>query len=394
MMVVADVILVGGGLANGLIADRLAHLRGDLDLVVLEQGEAPGGNHTWSFHESDVSAAQHAWLAPYVAHRWPRQEVRFAGMSRILETGYCSIPSVHFAAVLARTLGSRVRTGVRVASVAREHVVLADGEKLSARCVIDGRGLREEPALALGFQKFVGREIETQGPHGRQWPVIMDATVSQEDGYRFVYTLPLAADRLLIEDTYYADGAELDEGRVSARIDAYAASQGWQIAREIRREAGVLPIVLSGNIDALVARDAGVPRVGLRGGLFHPTTGYSLPDAVRVAELIATLPEVTPAAVADAVTAYAREAWRRRGFFRMLNRMLFVGAAGTERASVLERFYGLPEPLIQRFYAADLTTLDQMRILSGKPPIGLGAALRSLPAASGWAFVRDRGRAS
>jgi lycopene beta-cyclase len=45
---------------------------------------------------------------------------------------------------------------------------------------------------------------------------------------------------------------------------------------------------------------------------------------------------------------------------------------------VLERFYGLPEALIARFYAARLTGLDKLRILSGKPPVPIGAALRCI----------------
>jgi lycopene beta-cyclase len=43
----------------------------------------------------------------------------------------------------------------------------------------------------------------------------------------------------------------------------------------------------------------------------------------------------------------------------------------------MQRFYGLPEPLIARFYAARLQALDKLRIVSGKPPVPLGAALRA-----------------
>ncbi len=70
--------------------------------------------------------------------------------------------------------------------------------------------------------------------------------------------------------------------------------------------------------------------------------------------------------------------WRERAFFRLLNRMLFRAARPDERYRVLERFYGLPEALIARFYAARLTPLDKLRLLSGKPPVPIGAALRCL----------------
>lgn len=383
-----DIILVGGGLANGLIADRLSALRPELRILVVEQGATLGGNHTWSFHDTDITAAQHAWLAPYVAHRWAKQEIRFPAHRRVLDTGYCSVPSDHFDMVLRAKLGSRARVDIEVVDVTPERVTLADQSTLTARCVIDGRGPRHDPSLALGFQKFIGREIETVEPHGLAWPIIMDATVSQKDGYRFVYSLPLDERRLLIEDTYYSDRPDLELSHLRGGIDSYAASQGWRVARDLREESGVLPIVLAGDMDVFWARDSGLPRVGLRAGLFHPTTGYSLPDAVRMAEKIAAAPQIDSAFIARLISEHGRAVWRQRGFFRLLNRMLFVAATPDERIGVMSRFYGLSEPLIRRFYAAELTLLDQARIVSGKPPIPISAALQSFPASSGWRFAR------
>jgi lycopene beta-cyclase len=45
---------------------------------------------------------------------------------------------------------------------------------------------------------------------------------------------------------------------------------------------------------------------------------------------------------------------------------------------VLERFYRLPEETIQRFYAGDLSTLDRIRLLTGKPPVPIAGAARCL----------------
>jgi lycopene beta-cyclase len=384
-----DVILVGGGLANGLIADRLSAARPELRILILEQGPTLGGNHTWSFHDTDISPEQHSWLAPYVAHRWAKQEVRFPAHRRVLDTGYCSVPSDQFDAVLRAKLGTRALLKVEVVDITPERVVLADQSTLTAHCVIDGRGPRHDPALALGFQKFIGREIETTEPHGLRWPIIMDATVSQDDGYRFVYSLPLDERRLLIEDTYYSDRPDLDLSHLRGGIHSYAAAQGWRIARDVREETGVLPIVLAGDMVTFWARDAALPRVGLRAGLFHPTTGYSLPDALRIAEKIAAIPDINSAAVAKLIAEHARQMWADRGFFRLLNRMLFVAATPGERIGVMARFYGLSEPLIRRFYAAKLTYADQLRIVTGKPPIPISAALQSFPASSGWRFARS-----
>jgi lycopene beta-cyclase len=245
--------------------------------------------------------------------------------------------------------------------------------------VIDGRGVRASRHLSLGYQKFVGQELKLDGPHGLALPILMDACVPQQDGYRFVYTLPLSADTVLVEDTFYADGSRVDTDRLRANIRAYAQGKGWRVVSVLREESGVLPITLAGDIDAFWNEAGGVARSGLAAGLFNQATGYSLPDAVRLADRIAQLSASQYAAepLFDAVKAHATARWNEQGFFRLLNRMLFRAAAPEERWRVLERFYGLPQPLIERFYAGKPTPLDKVRILSGKPPVAIGAALRA-----------------
>ena len=50
-----DIAIVGGGLAGGLIALALARLTPELAVQVLESGPAAGGNHRWSWFDSDLS---------------------------------------------------------------------------------------------------------------------------------------------------------------------------------------------------------------------------------------------------------------------------------------------------------------------------------------------------
>ena len=79
-----------------------------------------------------------------------------------------------------------------------------------------------------------------------------------------------------------------------------------------------------------------------------------------------------------ATEARSKALWADRAFYRLLDRMLFRAARPELRYRVLERFYRLPQPLIERFYAAGSTLADKARILSGKPPVPLGAALACL----------------
>jgi lycopene beta-cyclase len=370
-----DLILAGGGLANSLIAWRLREERPGLRILLLERDARLGGNHTWSFHDGDLDAAQRAWIAPLVSHLWPRYQVRFPDYTRTLDSGYASIASSDFARVLDPALGPVLRLGARVTRVAPGEVELDTGEVLRAHAVIDGRGPTVTPHLALGHQTFLGQEVRLAAPHGLEAPIIMDAGVEQQDGYRFVYVLPFGPQQLLIEDTHYVDGNAWDPGRLRANIAAYAQARGWRIVEVLREEHGSLPIVLAGDPERFWEGMEGQPCAGLRAGLFHFTTGYSLPHAVRLAERIAALPALDAPALFAAVRFEAMREWRRQRFFRLLNRMLFLAGRPEQRWRVMQRFYRLPAPLVARFYAGRLNALDKARILTGKPPVPVGQAL-------------------
>lgn len=372
-----DLLLVGGGLANGLIAWRLRQLRPDLRVLLLEAGPAPGGNHTWSFQASDLTAAQLDWLEPLIGGRWDGYEVRFPELRRELHSPYCSIFSERFAEVLTADLGSSLRTATPVRALGPTWVELESGERLKAQAVVDGRGVELSPHIALGYQAFLGQELRLARPHGLTRPILMDATVSQGQGYRFVYVLPFSADRLLIEDTHYIDGPVVDETLLRGHIADYARAQGWSVAEVVREEQGVLPITLAGNFPQFWQAACGQPRSGLRAGLFHATTGYSLPHAVRLAELVSDTPSLAAGQLFCCIRRQAEHEWRRQGFFRLLNRMLFLAGEPEDRWQVMQRFYGLPAGLIQRFYAGRLTAPDKLRILTGKPPVPVLAAARA-----------------
>lgn len=373
-----DIILAGGGLANGLIALRLRQQRPGLRVLLLEADSQPGGNHTWSFHEGDITPGQHRWIAPLVAHRWQGYDVRFPGLNRTLTGDYLSITSARFAAVLADACGESLQTDAAVTALTPQTVTLADGTMLRARAVIDGRGYAPDRHLNTGSQSFLGQEWHLRQPHGLTRPILMDATVNQQGGYRFVYTLPLSATELLIEDTHYIDAARLHLSAARQNIADYARQQSWCLDRLIREERGHLPIMLAGDFPAYwQARDK-QPCSGLRAGLFHATTGYSLPHAVALAEAIVGTADISAATIFSVIHRYALRQWQEQRFFRTLNRMLFLAGDADKRWQVMQRFYSLNEGLIARFYAGQLTLADKARILAGKPPVPVGEAMLAI----------------
>ncbi|WP_448662671.1 lycopene beta-cyclase CrtY [Sphingomonas sp. CJ20] len=378
--ITCDIAIVGGGLAGGLIALALARKQPGLDVRLIDASPVIGGNHLWSFFASDI-APDHRWLvAPLFGHGWTAYDIAFPRYRRTLKASYYSIESARLDAVVRETLPPEALVlGRGAVSVSDTAAVLDDGTRIAARGVIDCRGSGDTGHFDAGWQKFFGREIETARPHGLKRPVVMDATVEQIDGYRFVYCLPFTPTRLFIEDTYYSDTPDLDTAALGTRIDAYGAARGWQVARVLREEGGVLPVAYGGDFDAYWRSGGeGVAKAGMRAALFHPLTSYSLPDAVRTAVLIADSGLVEGVALHALLHRHARATWRRRGYYRMLTAMLFKAAEPAARYRVLERFYALDAGLIGRFYAGQSSLFDRARILTGKPPVPVGRAIRAI----------------
>jgi lycopene beta-cyclase len=375
-----DIIFAGGGLAACITATRLLQCRPELRLLIIEQDSCLGGDKTWSFHDTDISAAQRAWLQPLIAYHWPKQQVIFPGFQRQLNIGYNTLNSEHLHSYLLDLLGDGIKLNTSISTVSANQVASADGETWHADCVIDARGAGDRNFLHCGYQVFAGIEVELEQAHQLQYPVIMDASVEQLGGYRFIYLLPYSETRLLVEDTYYSNSSELDRELVLARIDEYIAARGWQVRSRLRTEQGVLPVIMNGDfVGYLGAQQRDYAVLGMRAGLFHQTTGYSLPNAVDMADRLSTLFPLNSYTAKTEIDRYASQKWQQGSFFRLLNRMMFIAADASQRRVIFERFYRLPDKLVSRFYAGKLTWKDKIRLLAGKPPVPVIKALPCLP---------------
>ncbi|MEL6876885.1 MAG: lycopene beta-cyclase CrtY [Pseudomonadota bacterium] len=383
-----DVAIVGGGLAGGLIALALYRERPELRLTLIEGGKTIGGNHRWSWFDSDLSAAGRALLETFRQDEWSEgYDVAFPQYRRTLKTGYRSMASADFHEGLTRLLPTEVlRLGCIAKEVDARGVTLADGERIDACTVIDCRSFTPSKNLRGGWQVFMGRHIRLGEPHGIERPTIMDASVDQVapygngGAYRFVYVLPLAAHDVFVEDTYYADDAKLDRSALSGRIDGYARQHGWDDGETVGHEHGLLPVLTGGNFAAYQAetRIPGVAIAGARGGFVHPLTSYTMPIAVENALTIAAEADLSGPQLAALFETRAKRHWRKTRFYRMLARMLFFAPDPDKRVDIFQRFYTLREGLIERFYAARSNRLDKARVLWGKPPVTIPRAMVAL----------------
>lgn len=362
-----DYILIGGGLQSGLLVLALRHHQPTARIAILERGGALGGEHTWSFHAGDVPEGARSWFAPLSQWQWAGYDVLFPGLQRTLNDPYASFTGTHLDRVvrdvLAGAPGCDVLVGEEVIGIEEEAVTLAGGRTIRGRMVVDARGPERGSVPArTGYQKFVGLEVRLREPHGLVRPVLMDATVPQIDGFHFMYALPFGPDRILLEDTYFSDDARLEDVALRGRIRAWAAARGLEIVEVIREERGVLPMPCEP-----VRVHATLPLVaGYAGGWFNQATGYSLPAAIRLADMVARCEG--RAALAAAVGALGAEIARQGRFLAFLNRLLFEATAPEARRNVFERFYRLPPDCILRLYSMQLRRTDHLRILCGAPP--------------------------
>jgi len=377
-----DMIIVGAGLSGLLTAWRCLSVNPDLTISIIERSDKIAGDHTWSFNLTDVAPQLQDWIKPFIAYQWDSYEVKFPRRERTLDITYCTGNSETLRACVQPYVESGRLLLLLNSSVQKlepNKVTLDTGVVINADHVLDARGFQPNDDVYLGYQKFVGHVIKTEEPHGLKRPIIMDATVEQLGGYRFVYCLPYSETEILVEDTYYTDGPELKSQEVDARIKDYIRDNLKLDTYEIkRREKGVLPITLAMKDTAYYA-----PSIGIRGGLYHAVTGYSFPDALNTAYWLAwdfdcfkDVPKnESKGHIYSAAINLKYEHWKKERFLRLLNRMLFRAAKPEERYSVLQRFYGLNQGLIERFYAGQLTWRDKLRILIGKPPVPVYKAL-------------------
>jgi lycopene beta-cyclase len=355
-------LIAGGGLAGSLAALAVARHRPEVPLLLVEEAEGFGGaERLWTIFEEDLDQEGWELLEPLISHRWEGYYVAFPGQSRKLKAPLAAVRSSDIDRAVRETLRpDQYRLGTKAVAVRDNELVLLGGERIKADGAVDTRGAANLSMLELGWKKSLAREYRFAEPHQVDRPVIMDATVEQLEGYRFVQCIPLSETRLRVEDSYYSDVAEISADSGS-RLDAYLERRRWSPMEIEREETSLLPIALGGDFGAFWrVGGARVAKLGLRGGFFHPATGATLTDAVRTAMLLVKQKELEGAALHDRFEEEAAASWRRREPFRAFTAALFRSAP--DRRRMFEELYQLDPASLSRFHSEKLGMLDRMRL--------------------------------
>jgi lycopene beta-cyclase len=364
----SDVLVVGAGPAGWAVAAACAE-RG-LDTVLVD----PYPQRRWA--ATYGMWADECALLP-AGSRWVEVGARVVAVTeRVLGRRYAVLDNESVRAAVGGQ-GVRLVAGA-VAGVVHgargNAVALADGRHLAAAVVVDASGARR----VLSGGPVRGWRVEQTAfgvviGEGRDEATFMDwRRPPGFDGSTFLYSVPLADGRSLVEETSLARRPGMALGELRARL----AARGVPVRGDV--EWVRFPVDLP-----LPQARAGVVPFGAAAGLVHSATGYSVADAFRLAPGVAAAVarELDGGTPDRAVRAARRVVWspRARVVRRLRRRGLAVllGLPPDRVEEFFEVFFGLPVDLQRRYLGGreDIggTAAAMARIFAGASP-----ALRAL----------------
>lgn len=353
-----DVAILGGGCAGLSLAARLA--RTGLSFRVVEPREIYHDDRAWSFWRTAPDP-----FADCVRASWSRWTV--AGPSGLTVRSSQRYPyqSLTAAAFYARALSliddaprGSLACGVSAGAVtvrsAGAHIDTSDGGFTAAH-VIDARPPRRQPEFG---QFFLGREIVTDGAvFDPETVTLMHFRGEDASGIRFLYLLPYARDRALVEVTVFAQDAP-DAGEMASWLAAEIAGCGGGHHTVLREEKGALPMEAGYREPAA----EGVIRIGLAGGAARPSTGYAFQRIQLQTQALTTclLRGVVPQVPQDGAISRFMD----RVFLQVLRAAPERGPALFERL-----FRNTPPDRLERFLSGSLRAADRLSVIASLPPL-------------------------
>jgi lycopene beta-cyclase len=365
-MVDADVVILGGGCAGLSLAARLAGSR--RRAVVVEPRTHYLDDRTWSFWRTASDPFDDC-----VRARWTRWAVSLGGRKVVRCSSHLSYQSINSLAFYAKArticesspnlqlqLGVTVHADPRPAANGDGLVVETTAGRLRARIVVDTRPNTMTPGFG---QYFIGREVQVDAAVFDAGEVeMMNFLTPQRDRVDFVYILPFAPDRALIEATCFAHAPPGETVLRAILCEAVATHCGNRRVEVVREERGFIPMQCVDPRRAAATAHPGWIRAGLSGGAARPSTGYAF-QRIQVAALQQAMAieegRLPSATVHDAAVTR----WMDGLFVRVLRRW-------PERAPDLfmRLFEHTPRDRLERFMTGSTAAQDRMAVIGSLPP--------------------------
>lgn len=346
-------VVLGGGCAGLALAVAVADRDPSADLTVLEARRGDADARTWCYW--DVGAAL---LPEAVSASWSRWEIRTPTGSVVAED-----PDHPYRMVRARDYRAAARRRLDATPRVRllEGVRVDEPPPAGIDRVVDARGAGAPEPLRPGRvrlqQRFLGQWIRTARPvFDPSTATLMDfGPVPDDGGTRFVYVLPVAPARALVEATVFTTGAHGQRAfrehiRTYVRDRWGLADHEWTVEEE---EAGSIPMTDQ-------PADPSHAAFGMRAGIARPSTGYAF-TRIQLAARSAAAAVVTGAPLPP-----HRDSWRLRALDAVFLRFLRDQPQRAPEA-FLRMFAALPGPLTVRFLTERSSPVDDLRLILALP---------------------------
>ena len=275
-----DLIILGGGCAGLSLATRLATQSPEFKTLILESADRYTNNRTWCYWAVSDNIKSQAFN-----HEWGC--MRLTAGKRVVEvdctlTPYRMLSAEKFYAQAVSTISKAPNISLRLGCHVQGEPLKADklwrvnvgAESFSSTAVVDTRPQRRPVRnAALLWQSFYGFEIECDRAVFDPASIdLMNFLPADALGIPFVYVLPTASNRALIELTVFGPEPLYPEdlsARLSTAIADRVMGAGFKV---LRSERGILPMGLPPTEQNI---DPSFVTVGVTAGAARPSTGFA-----------------------------------------------------------------------------------------------------------------------
>ncbi|MEM7380248.1 MAG: lycopene cyclase family protein [Bacteroidota bacterium] len=367
-MVDFDYIIIGAGAAGLMLADAMGSepFFSGKSILLLDKDEKKSNDRTWCFWETTSGKLDH------IVHKsWPNiifKAENFSQRLSITPYQYKMIQGSDFyREYLGRISGYENVTfrNDEVLNVSEEDksVQVRTAEKIyTATQVFNSIFNYSIPKVQKKYpllqQHFIGWFIKTEkAVFDKDAATFMDFSIPQKGNTRFMYVLPFAPDRALVEYTLFSEELLEEQEYENAILDYIKDDLGLGIYEILDKEKGNIPMTVfdftSQNSDRIL-------NIGIAGGWAKASTGFTfMSTRKKVAALVAHLKKGKP----------PRE-FNSRNKFRLYD-MLLLDVLHKENqlgSAVFRSLFQKRDPsLVLKFLDEDTNFWEDLRVMTACP---------------------------
>ena len=364
-----DLILVGGGLANCLLALSLAQRVPSFRWLLIEADDKLGGAHHWSFLLEDLARSkkmfpQHVWVDHLIAKRWPSYNVAFNKYSRNIKLPFGVMTATDIHSLVTKTCPlSQIKLNTKVEKIVGDRVFLEHNHlPITGRLVIDGRA-KPYPAEIKSFQKSLIQIWQTNRPHGIKVPVWVDGRLDQKRGLNTLSVIPWGQNSLLIQDRFVQKSPIFNGSKSRMTIHNFLKASRLTPVRMLEEQQSVQPVVTQGSL-------LRVSPSCYRDQRFD----HALYEALAFSSNVQSLPEKACIKTVFAQTSNKMMKAKRKS--KNFNGAMVDTLRPEDRVKFLENLYQMPLQVLKNYHRGKLSPVEWVQFGFNRGPIGVRDSIK------------------